>query len=702
MSPTAGSGRPRVREGLLGIRLAGCATLAVLILLAWFGARWTDRMREASFDILQTVTPRAVQTLPVTIVAIDQKSLLTLGQWPWPRTTLARLIDAIAVARPAAIGVNLLMPEPDALSPERLLAQTSLADPAVSVALAGLLSNDKRLATTLARYPIVLAVAGLPEATGRPLRAAPIAVRGGEGTGQLHRYEGALSSIDELNLQASGWGLVSVDPTRGIVRRIPLVASVGGTLMPTLAIELMRVAAQAPVLQLTMSHGSARSLSYGDRPLPTEADASVRPYFSPHLADRFVSAVDLLEGRADRASLRGQLVLIGLTGVGLDESLDTPLGERMSGSEIHAQLLENIVDGTLLRRPGWSALAEAGALALLGVLLIWAVPRWRPGPAALAAAAALLLPLTASIAAFRTERLLLDAATPVAGLVLLALVLLVLTLADSTRERRALKHIVQDEREQSARLSGELQAAQRIQTASLPDAALLRDDGRIDLHAALTPAREVGGDLYDYFMLDQRRLFLLIGDVAGKGLPASIFMTVSRALYKSAMLRRPDDDIGRIMTVANTEISRDNPQMLFVTVFAAILDLDTGTMNYCNAGHDNPLRLHPPVAVPEPVDDGDGPPLCALPDFVYQGAQLVLQPGEWLCMTTDGVTEARNPAGALYGTARLQGLLQRSVASGPDAAGLVGAVVDDVQRFADGAEAADDLTILVLRWKGPS
>ena len=126
----------------------------------------------------------------------------------------------------------------------------------------------------------------------------------------------------------------------------------------------------------------------------------------------------------------------------------------------------------------------------------------------------------------------------------------------------------------------------------LPSALLLQADGRADLHATLQPAREVGGDLYDYFMLDARRLFLLIGDVAGKGLSASIFMAVSKALYKNAMLRTPDADIGAIMRVANAEVSRDNPGSLFVTAFAAILDLDSGELNYCNAGHDNPFRLH--------------------------------------------------------------------------------------------------------------
>jgi adenylate cyclase len=203
-------------------------------------------------------------------------------------------------------------------------------------------------------------------------------------------------------------------------------------------------------------------------------------------------------------------------------------------------------------------------------------------------------------------------------------------------------------------------------------------------------------------MLDERRLFLLIGDVAGKGLSASIFMAVSKALYKSAMLRAPDADIGAIMVVANGEVSRDNPGNLFVTAFAAILDLNSGQLHYCNAGHDNPYRLHPSYAEPRCIEDGDGPPLCAMPDFDYRGATCQLLRGEVLCLMTDGVNEAQTPAGRLYGNDRLQHLMQELQRRGVGARALVEALHADVAAFAAGAEPADDLTILALRWNGPA
>ena len=341
-------------------------------------------------------------------------------------------------------------------------------------------------------------------------------------------------------------------------------------------------------------------------------------------------------------------------------------------------------------------------LLVLGGLLLWAVPRWRSYRAALLLLACVALPVLAGFAAFHWKHLLFDALIPSLSLLLFFGVLLLLTLADATQQGRALERLVQAQREDGARLSGELLAAQRVQTATLPSPESLHGDPRIELHATLQPAREVGGDLYDFFMLDERRLFLLIGDVAGKGLSASIFMAVSKALVKSTMLRTPDADIGAIMSAANHEVSRDNASDLFVTAFAAILDLQTGRLHYCNAGHDNPYRLHPDYAAPRRIEDGDGPPLCAMPGYDYRGASCRLLPGEMLCLITDGVTEAQDAHGALYGNQRLQHMLLDLQRRGAGVHELVDVLHADVAAYAAGAEPADDLTILALRWKGPA
>ena len=194
-------------------------------------------------------------------------------------------------------------------------------------------------------------------------------------------------------------------------------------------------------------------------------------------------------------------------------------------------------------------------------------------------------------------------------------------------------------------------------------------------------------------------LFRSVGDVSGKGVPASLFMALGKSLCKSCALRG-ETDIGAIVNRANAEISRDNPEMLFITLFAGILDLATGELRFCNAGHDAPLLVRPGAA-PQSIDAAGGPPLCVLDDFPYATETYQLQPGDLLCLTTDGITEAMTGQGALMGRERVEALLADTP---PDASAK--AVTDRlhaaVDRFVAGAEASDDLTILTIRWTGPT
>jgi serine phosphatase RsbU (regulator of sigma subunit)/CHASE2 domain-containing sensor protein len=692
------------------IRWIGAALVAALAATMLVHPRWMAPLSEAWFDGCQRLFPREVAAMPATVIEVDGPSLAAFGRWPWPRSLLADLLLRVGELRPAVIGVDILMPEADPLSPERLLQRREPDTDPLAPVLGALPGNDVLLARALSAAPSVLAVAGMPEMTGMALRAPPFAVRAGEagiGAGDaplpdIMRFAGALTSVDVVNRAAAGWGLVSADPVAGVIRSVPLVAAIDGTLIPAFAIEMLRVAAGAPALWLVRSGRAVQGVGIAKVLVPTAADGSVRLYFSHRDARRFVSAADVLNGRVDPERLRDKLVIVAVTSLGLGEYHYTPVGERMPGSEIHAQLLENLYEGTLLSRPAWGPALEAAVFAALAALLVWATPAWPPRRSlALALACVAALPLAAA-GAFVAQRLLLDAVTPMLGLALVFGTMLVSTLTESARHRRSLEEVVQLQREQHARLAGELDAGRRIQTAMLPRVESLGRDPRLDLAVTMLPAREVGGDLYDFFRLGERHLFVLVGDVAGKGLSASIFMAVSKALVKSATLRLGLVEPGALMSAANAEVSRDNPELLFVTAFAAIIDLETGGVVYCNAGHEDPFRIAPGDAAAGRLGGGDGPPLCAVDDFAYRGARAQLKAGELVCIVTDGVTEARSPENALYGSARIAALLRTGAFAGDPARAVVDALVADVTRFASGAAQADDLTVLALRWNGPA
>src|SRR5439155_20916906 len=200
-------------------------------------------------------------------------------------------------------------------------------------------------------------------------------------------------------------------------------------------------------------------------------------------------------------------------------------------------------------------------------------------------AGALIVLAAIGFAAY-TAGFLINVLTPALGGAIVLGTLLGSTFAEADRQRRAL-------REAQARVAGELEAARRIQMGLLPaPRELFAHKQRFTLEALLEPARTVGGDFYDCFMLDGERLFFLVGDVSGKGLAASLFMALAKSLLKSIALRDAGDPAA-ILTRANAEISRDNPESLFVTAFAGVLDARSGRLTFCNAGHEPPVARQP-------------------------------------------------------------------------------------------------------------
>jgi len=246
------------------------------------------------------------------------------------------------------------------------------------------------------------------------------------------------------------------------------------------------------------------------------------------------------------------------------------------------------------------------------------------------------------------------------------------------------------------RMESELGIARDIQMQILPRILPpLPPRERYDLEAVIEPAREVGGDFYDYFPVDENRLCFVIADVSGKGVPAALFMAVSMTLLKSAARGGLAPD--RILSMVNDDLSRDNEANMFVTAICGILDTADGTLVYANAGHNPPLVVKGTGEV-APVKTANGLALGVLEGAPYRCESLRLEAGDSILLYTDGVTEAMDAAEELFGDERLQRTLESAAGAPPD--GMTAAVLSRVRDFAAGAPQSDDITILALRYHG--
>ncbi len=688
MSELDASARARVRISGLG------AALAAALLVALAGSA----LRQPLYDLFQKITPASAPSPKVHVVLIDAPSLAAVGGWPWSRYTMARLTEAIAGRGAAAIGFDFLFPEADRLTPDLFAGLYLELPPATAAEIRALPSMDAVFARVIGRSPVVLARAGVAAGSVDTIAASaplpPDAVFTGAEPGRAMNFPEVVANLPILDGAALGHGLVNGPPDAdGVMRRVPLLGVAAGAKTPGFALELVRIAEGEPPIDLMGAGGRLREVRLGKHRLPVDDQGRLTLRFGDFPGSSMTSAVDLLRSGVPANAFDGKIVLVGLTAAGTSDVVTTPRATETFGVLVQAQAVDAILRGVVLQRPAWAAWVEAAVGLGLVAAAVFFVLRLGLRAIIIGVLGAVGAALAASLAAFE-HGFLLDPAPVLAPGVAAAGAMVAMLFVEGGKVQAKLRAALEHERLDAAKIAGELSAASEIQSGMLlPRAQLMGVTDAVEIDAVLQPARTVGGDLYDAFLIDPNRLCFLVGDVTGKGVPASLFMALSKALSRS-ILMRPGINLADAVDGINAELSRDNGQMMAVSLLVGVLDLRSGAMDLCSAGHENPLVVSADGHVRELRLDG-GPALCVADGFPYPVEPYRLEPGETLVVYTDGVTEAQNPAGELFerdgAMAVLASLATRPV---PD---LVDGLIAAVLTFEAGGEPSDDLTVLALR-----
>jgi len=331
-------------------------------------------LRNGVFDQYQRWQPRIYQTAPVRIIDIDDASLAKLGQWPWPRTRIAELVEQLRSAGAAVIVFDVIFAEPDRTSPAALL-KIWQPGPELRRHISALPDHDSVLAATLASGGVVLGHALTRENNALVSFASPFRIvnLGPSPLPYLHPFRGSITALPDLQAAAAGNGAISfVSDSDGIVRRVPLLLSLQGRAVPSLVSEALRVAqGERNIMVKTADAEGAglHSVRIGALDIPTTAHGEVWVRYSKPVADRYLPAWRVLAGEAPDAALRDHIVLIGSSAQGLLDLRFSPLGGMIPGVETHAQALEQILSGDHLSRPNWAPGLEAAGIVAGGLLV---------------------------------------------------------------------------------------------------------------------------------------------------------------------------------------------------------------------------------------------------------------------------------------------------------------------------------------------
>ena len=605
------------------------ALVATALVVALMLGRFTERLDYIVYDKILSVTDRPPPE-DIVIVAIDNASIQQIGQWPWPRSIHAQALERLAEAKPRSVGYNVLFIDPT-------------PDDAA-------LAEGVRLNRTF--LPLAIDVPGL---NGAPydivLPAGPIAE--------------AATGIAHVNLHFGD---------DRVVRQAYLEEGDG---------ERAWVELGAAMAGLTPN----KTGGAGEPGLRKERPILI-PYGGTIGHIRTFSFIDLLNGQVMPELIADHHVLVGVTADGLGDRYATPRsGEvgQMSGVEIEAHLLDALLrDEAITPTPrAWQiGLAMAAIwIPLLGILWL------RPRGIAIMTVAMTIAIVALTFGLFRFAHIWVPPITALAGLIFVISI-------EAWRERVRLRETLVRERIAAAATEGELQAGRTIQLGMLPPRSeLAKTDPRIDVDALLEPAKSIGGDLFDVIRIDADRIAFVVGDVTGKGVPAALFMALSKALTKSVVLRGIPS-LADAASILNEELMRDNSESMNVTMIVGIMDLATGEVMLMSAGHEHPLLVRADGSVSTHELDG-GPPFCIV-DFPYPDEPMKLAPGETLVLISDGVSEALNAKSELFGHARLLAALEGKTS----ATAMIESLRDAVRAFENGIDATDDLTVMAVRYLG--
>ena len=655
-----------------------------------------DNWRRSLFDEWQRAAPRTIAPDKVAVVLIDSLSLEAVGPWPWPRYYIARLTEEIARQQPKAIGFDVIFAEPDALNPVNFADLYRELDPAAALRVRALPTMDETLAKVIGSAPVLLARLGVERDGLNPATLLVDPAVTGKPPAGLLRSQQVLASIPELDDVALAHAMINGPPDDdGNVRRVPLSVMAGGQTMPGFAVELARLGADAPGLSWR-----GQNLALGSRLLPADAEGRLAIRMGNVPSGSTFSAAEVIAGKIPRGAFAGKVVLVGLGAEGTADIVSTPLSTEIFGVLVQAQAIDAILGGGWLSRPAWIDWAEWTAALLLVTLAVSAGGTRRYWLLAVGGAVVAAL-WAGSFLAFDRANLLFDPLRPTLIGFAAAMAMGVTLFALARAERARLAAALTEQRVSAAEQEGELKAARRIQMGMVPNAASLTAlDPRAEIGAVLRPAKSVGGDFYDALMLGPDRLLFVVGDVTGKGVPAALYMALSKALSKSVLSRSVGDDmkadLGEAVAALNRDLMAEADDEMGVTMLVGVLDCATGEVAFVNAGHENPLVVRADGTV-ETLALLGGPPFCVV-DFPYPEERARLGPADTLVLITDGATEAQDASQALLG---LEGVIAALRGEGEmPAVERATDLADRIRGFEGDTEPSDDLTILVIRYRG--
>ncbi len=555
--------------------------LLVLISLKIINPSIIKSISYLSFDLYQKVFVEKKGDTDVVIIDIDETSLGKFGQFPWSRSVFAKIIDQVETSNPKAIGFDIFFTEKDKQSPDEIIKSYGLI-PSDIVDLQKLKGHDDVFADKLKGAKTVTAVLGsnVPSHSNYDRKAkARFLSKGGDPKKFTYSYPYSIGSLEKLEKEVKGLGSISfLDQLDGIIRSLPLIVRFNNKIYPTMGLEMVRVGVNQKNIYIELNEVGINRISARPYKVDSDPNGIIWIKYKQPQKKQYISAGDVFDGKFQTDFFKDKYVLIGASAQGLFDLVKTPLGITIPGVEVHANVIENILDQSYLVRNPNTYIFELLFSIIVALLTFILSQKIKPKYSLSVFFGNLLFIIIIGFSIYKFRSELVDISYPIFILTITFLTGLYFRFIEENK--LALANL-----QKEAKLLKERELAAGVQKSLFPDISKFENF----IFAKNVPARDVSGDYFDVVRSTPEEYFFTLADVSGKGVKAGMYMAKASSIFRTLTnLKFP---LEKVVFGVNNELVEAKFKGMFVTAVFGKLNIKTGELVFINAGHESILTF---------------------------------------------------------------------------------------------------------------
>ena len=552
--------------------------LILLILLKSFNPNFIKSISFLSFDLYQKAIPLNKQDSEVIIIDIDEKSLGKFGQFPWNRSVFAKIIENVNQANPKAIGFDIFFSEKDKQSPEEIIDAYNILSGDVINYLINIKGHDERFRQQLEKSKSVLAILGSDVSShssyDRKAKARFLS-KGGDPQKYTFNYPYSIGSLEKLEKSVKGLGSISfLDQTDGIIRSLPLIVRFNKKIYPTMGLEMVRVGLNQKNLYVELDEIGIKRISVRPHKILTDPNGIFWIRYKQPLKSQYISASSVFEGNFDKSRFENKFVLIGASAQGLFDLVKTPIGITLPGVEVHANVIENILDKSYLLRNPNIYVFELLFSIIVACVTFFLSQKLKPKYSLSIFFVSLITVIIIGFSIFILRSELIDISYPIFMLTITFLTGLYFRFIEENK-------IALENLQKEAKLLKERELAGGVQKSLFPDISKFENF----VYARNIPARDVSGDYFDVISIGQDEYYFTLADVSGKGVKAGMYMAKASSTFRT--LSNLSFPLEKVVYLVNNEIVEAKFKGMFVTAVFGKFNIKTKEVTFVNAGHES-------------------------------------------------------------------------------------------------------------------